>query len=94
MLLKIKAFPEMTLKQSASAVMSWMQGDDLSDGEIYGNMASNERYNELYRETQDFKKNHETYNQTLIKRLEEQEKLIMQALKEIPEKVGELLKKY
>lgn len=97
-LLEIKEFPEMTLKQSATAVMSWMKGDDLSEGKIYGNMTSNNRYNagynELYREIQEFKKSHETYNQTLIKRIEEQEQLLMQALKEIPEKVGELLKKY
>ncbi|MFZ3578265.1 hypothetical protein [Virgibacillus sp. DJP39] len=30
-LLEIKEFPEMTLKRSASAVMSWINGDDLSE---------------------------------------------------------------
>ncbi|MGP4108912.1 DUF3967 domain-containing protein [Virgibacillus sp. L01] len=95
-LLEIKEFPEMTLKQSASAVMSWVQGDDLSDADIYDNILSynrhNASYNDLHKEIQEFKKRHEAYNQTLMERMEKQEKVLMRALNEIQEKVAKLLK--
>ncbi|WP_205677304.1 DNA-binding protein [Aquibacillus halophilus] len=91
-LLEIKEFPEMTLKRSASAVMSWVQGDDLSEAEIYDNIFSytrhNASYNELHKEIQDFKKRHEAYNHTLMERMEKQEKV----LNEIHEKIGKLIK--
>ncbi|MED4456140.1 DUF3967 domain-containing protein [Metabacillus fastidiosus] len=94
-LIEIKKHPDMTLKQACNAVIAWINENDVTDSDITDvtqNEQHSNRYNELSKQFEEFKKQQNEFNKELIDQLKKQQNYIENVLVERDKKLIEALR--
>lgn len=89
--LEIKKSPDMTLEQSANAVLSWVEQSDMSL-RVMGKDEENERYNDDIKELKDVVNKQNELIKDLVTRMDQQQKYIDEKLTKRDELILEALR--